>query len=80
MKGTLIGCSTVDIQGLPLMLVIPDESISDLFQLEQLISSPRRTSFGTRLMHHVRPQRPTNAWDLHSQVREPLLLFLSGVE
>ncbi len=43
---------------------------------QQLISSPRRTSFDTRTMHHVRQQRPTNACDLHSQASEPLLLFL----
>ena len=40
----------------------------------------KKTSFGTRPMHHVRPQQPTNACSLHSQIREPLLLFLSGVE
>ena len=29
MKGILMGCSTMDIQGIPLTLVIPDESVCD---------------------------------------------------
>ena len=41
-KGILMGCSTMDIQGIPLTLVIPDESVCDplfptaLFQLNAL--------------------------------------------
>ena len=34
-----MGCSTVDIQGLPLTLVIPDESVSDPLLSDNLVSA-----------------------------------------
>jgi hypothetical protein len=41
MKGILMGCSTVDIQGIPLTLVIPDESVSDPLLSDSFVSAGR---------------------------------------
>jgi hypothetical protein len=40
-KGILIGCSTVDIQGLPFTLAIPDESVSDPLLSDSLFLAGR---------------------------------------
>ena len=36
-----MGCSTVDIQGLPITLVIPNESVSDPLLSDSLVSAGR---------------------------------------
>ena len=41
MKGILMGCSTVDIQGLPFTLAIPDESVSDPLLSDSLFLAGR---------------------------------------
>jgi hypothetical protein len=46
MKGILMGCSTVDIQGMPLTLVIPDESVCDPLLSDSLVSAGRLMEAG----------------------------------
>ena len=46
MKGILMGCSTVDIQRIPLTLVIPDESVSDPLLSDSLVSAGRLMEAG----------------------------------
>ena len=57
MKGILMGCSTVDIQGLPLTLVIPNESVSDPLLSYSLVSAGRLMEGGFEVIFRL----PQNA-------------------
>jgi len=57
MKGILMGCSTVGIQGLPLTLVIPDESVSDPLLSYSLVSAGRLMEAGFEVIFRL----PQNA-------------------
>ena len=46
MKGILMGCATVDIEGTPLTIVIPDESVFDPLLSDSLVSTGRLMEAG----------------------------------
>ena len=46
MKGILMGCATVDIKGIPLTIVIPDESVFDPLLSDSLVSTGRLMEAG----------------------------------
>jgi hypothetical protein len=46
MKGILMGCATVDIEGIPLTIVIPDESVFDPLLSDSLVSTGRLMEAG----------------------------------
>jgi hypothetical protein len=65
MKGILMGCSTVDIQGLPLTLVISDESGSDPLLSDSLLSAGRLMEAGFEVIFRLPHNASTNGFQPH---------------
>jgi hypothetical protein len=53
MKGILMGCPTVDMHGVILTLVFPDESVSDSLLSDSLISAGRRMEAGFGVISRI---------------------------
>ena len=62
MKGILMGCSTVDIQGFPLTLVIPDESVSDPLLSDSLVSAGRLMEAGFEVIFRLPQHADTDGF------------------
>ena len=62
MKGILMGCSTVDIQGMPLTLVIPDGSVCDLLLCDSLVSAGRPMEAGFGLIFRLPKDASTDGF------------------
>ena len=53
MKGILMGCATVDIKGIPLTIVIPDESVFDPLLSDSLVSTGRLMEAGFEVIFRL---------------------------
>jgi hypothetical protein len=64
MKGILMGCSTVDIQEIPLTLVIPDESVCDPLLSDSLVSAGRLMEAGFEIIFRLPKDALTDGFQL----------------
>ncbi len=60
-----MGCSTVDIQGFPLTLVIPDESVSDPLLSDSLVSAGRLMEAGFEVIFRLPQHADTDGFQPH---------------
>jgi hypothetical protein len=58
-----MGCSTVDIRGTPLTLVIPDESFSDPLLSDSLVSAGRLMEVGFEIIFRLPKDALTDGSD-----------------
>ena len=60
-----MGCSTVDIQGLPLTLVIPHESVSDPLLSDSLVSAGSLMEAGFEVIFRLPQHADTDGFQPH---------------